>query len=95
MNTARFLKCVRPFFCTISDGIYMPKVNNRNTKTRFEICSKLTIKTLEERRWRRSSVFTVNSKYISHRISIVDFEHVNPAGMHERVKQIITSYLSY
>ena len=71
-------------------GIYLLKANNRNTKTRFEICSKLTIKTLEERRWRRSSVFTVNSKYISHRISIVDFEHVNRAGMHERVKQIMT-----
>ena len=26
-------------------GIYMFKVNNRNTKTRFEICSMLTIKT--------------------------------------------------
>ena len=27
--------------------IYMLKVNNRNTRTRYEICSKLTIKTLE------------------------------------------------
>ena len=39
------------------------KVSNRNTKTRCEICSKLTIKT-PERRWHRSGVF------------IVDFEHV-------------------
>ena len=27
-------------------GSYLLKVNNRNTKTRCEICSKLTIKTL-------------------------------------------------
>ena len=30
-------------------GIYLLKVNNRNTRTRCEICSKLTIKTLERR----------------------------------------------
>ena len=29
-------------------GKYMFKVNNRNTKTRCEICSKLTIKTPEQ-----------------------------------------------
>ena len=31
-------------------GIYLLKVNNRNTRTRCEICSKLTIKTPERRR---------------------------------------------
>ena len=30
-------------------GIYLFKVNNRNTRTRCEICSKLTIKTPERR----------------------------------------------
>ena len=30
-------------------GNYMFKVNNRNTRTRYEICSKLTIKTPERR----------------------------------------------
>ena len=30
-------------------GIYLFKVNNENTKTMYEICSKLTIKTLEGR----------------------------------------------
>ena len=34
-------------------GNYMFKVNNRNTRTRCEICSKLTIKTPERRHWRR------------------------------------------
>ena len=32
-----------------SVGIYLLKVNNRNTRTRCEICSKLTIKTPERR----------------------------------------------
>ena len=35
------------------------KVNNRNTTTRYKICSKLTIKTAEWHQWRRSGVFTV------------------------------------
>ena len=30
-------------------GIYLLKVNNRNTRTRCEICSKLTIKIPERR----------------------------------------------
>ena len=30
-------------------GIYLLKVNNRNTRTRCEICSKLTIKIIERR----------------------------------------------
>ena len=38
----------------ISTGIYMFKVNNRNSRTRCEICSKLTIKTPERRQWNRT-----------------------------------------
>ena len=34
---------------TFLAGIYMFKVNNGNTRTRCEICSKLTIKTPERR----------------------------------------------
>ena len=47
-------------------GNYMFKVNNRNTRRRCEICLKLTIKTPERRHWRRSGVFIVNFKHISH-----------------------------
>ena len=47
-------------------GSYLPRVNNRNTRTRFEICSKLTIKTTERRQWRHSRVFIVNFEHISH-----------------------------
>ena len=51
---------------TISVDNYMFKVNNRNTRTRCGICSKLTIKTPERRQRRRSGVFIVNFDYISH-----------------------------
>ena len=46
-------------------GNYLFKANNRITKTRCEICSKLTIKILERRHWRRSGVFllTLNIFY--------------------------------
>ena len=40
-------------------GIYLLKVNNRNTRTRYEICSKLTIKT-PERRHLVSLLITLN-----------------------------------
>ena len=47
---------------------YMFKVNNRNTRRRREIYSKLTIKTPEQRYW---TYFTPCSS-----ASIVIFEHV-------------------
>ena len=47
-------------------GIYLPKVNNRNTRARCEVCPKITIKTSERRHWRRSSVFIVMLELISH-----------------------------
>ena len=57
----------------------MYKVNNRNTGTKCEICSKLTIKIPEQRHWRRSGVFVVNFERISlcSCVSIVNFEQVN------------------
>ena len=42
----------------------MFKVNNRNTRTRCETCSELTIK-IPERRRRCSGIFIVNFKHIS------------------------------
>ena len=44
---------------------YMFKVNNRNTRTRCEICSKLTINIPEQRHWRRSGIFIANFEHIS------------------------------
>ena len=47
-------------------GNYMFKVNNRNSKTGCEICSRLTIKTPERHHCGRSGVFIVNFDHISH-----------------------------
>ena len=47
---------------TYAANIYLFKVNNRNTRKNCEICSKLTIKTPEQRHGCRSNVVT-------------DFEH--------------------
>ena len=51
-------------------GIYLLKVNNGSTRTRCEICSKLTIKIPERRHWRRSGIFIVNFEHISHLVLV-------------------------
>ena len=51
-------------------GNYMFKVNNRNTRTRCEICSKLAIKIPERRHWLRSDVFIVNFEHISQLVPV-------------------------
>ena len=51
--------------------IYLLKVNNRNTRTISEICSKLTIKTPEQySHWRRSGLFFVNIEHILHLVLV-------------------------
>ena len=58
----------------------MFKVNNRNTRTRCEIFSKLTINPSERRHWRRFGILIVNFEHISQLVlvfSIVNFEQVN------------------
>ena len=52
----------------------MFKVNNRTTRTRCKICSKLTIKTPERRQWRqwrRSGIFIVNFEQILHLLLVL------------------------
>ena len=51
-------------------GIYLLKVNNRNSRARCKMCLKLTINTSERRHWRRSGVFIVNFEYISHLVLV-------------------------
>ena len=66
----------------------MFKVNNKSTRTRFEISSKLTLKTPERRHWRRFGVFSVNfwtNFTPCSSASIVDFEQVN-AGWDDEAK---------
>ena len=60
---------------TISADNYMFKINNKNTRTKCEICSKVTIKTPERRRRRRSAVFIVNFAHISHLVFIEHSSH--------------------
>ena len=47
-------------------GIHLVKFNNKNTKRRCEICSKLTTKTPKRRHCSRPGVFIVNFEHISH-----------------------------
>ena len=54
-------------------NIYLFKVNNRNTRKRCEIRSKLTIKTPQ----RHSGVFIVTYITTFSTVSIADFEQVN------------------
>ena len=50
--------------------IFLLKVNNRNTKARCEICSKLTIKAPEQCHWRCSGAFIVNFEHISYLVLV-------------------------
>ena len=52
-------------------SICMLKVNNRNTRSSCETCSKLTIKTPERCYWRQT-YFTPSSS-----VSIINFDRVN------------------
>ena len=55
-------------------------MNYKNTRKRYERCTKLTIKTPERRQLGRSGVFIVNFEHISHpffSFSIVDFIQIN------------------
>ena len=47
-------------------NIYLFNVNNENTRKRYKICSKLTMKTPEQCQWLPSDVFIVNFEHISH-----------------------------
>ena len=52
-------------------GSYMIKVNNRNARTRCKICSKLTIRTPEQRHWRLTYFTSCYS------VSVVNFGKIN------------------
>ena len=60
-------------YTTNPTGNYMFKVNDRNTRTRCGICSKLTIKIPERRQWRRSGIFIVNFEHIWHLVLVFLF----------------------
>ena len=49
----------------LPSGIYLLKVNIKNTRTRCEIRSKVTLKTPERPQWRRPGVFIVNLNQVN------------------------------
>ena len=52
-------------------GYYTFKINSRNTITRCEICSKLTIKTPEQCHGRHSGVFIFNFERVPHLVLVL------------------------
>ena len=50
---------------------YSLKVNNKDTRKRSEICSKLTIRKPERRHWPCSGFFIVNFEHISHLLLVL------------------------
>ena len=76
MNTARFLKYVWPFYIihervngqnilkAISKLTFTCSKSKETLEKRCEICSKLIIKSPEQRHWRRSGGFIVNFEHI-------------------------------
>ena len=77
-------------------SIYMFKVNNKNTKTRCEIFSKLTVRTLERYHWRRSGVFIVNFEHISHLVLVFPLltliKEIRSVERRVRVKKFNSKY---
>ena len=61
------------------ESIYLFKLNNRNTRKRYEACAKLTIKSPERRQSITFDVCIFNFEHISHfsSVSVVDYQKVN------------------
>ena len=78
----RFCRCGPMNNDAFPVGIYLFKVINRNNRRRYDICSKLKIKTPEQQHWHRSGVFIFNFEQISNPAFVflyfrVDFEQIN------------------
>ena len=69
-HSRNFFQMANFFASTYQTGNYMFKVKNRNTRKRWEICSKLTIKTPEWNQSRHFSVFIVNFELILHLVLV-------------------------
>ena len=65
-----FITCQFTDMSYAAPHIYLLNVNNRNTRTRCEICSKLAIKIPERHHWPRSGIFIVNFEHISYLVLV-------------------------
>ena len=72
-----------------ASNIYLFKVNNRNTRKRYEICSNWTIKILEWCYWGNSGVIIVNFEHFKpcSSVSIVNFEQGNAGWVNYHEKR--------
>ena len=69
---------------TYPTGACFFEINNINTRKRWKICSKLTLKTPRQHPWRRSCLFVVNVDQISHMVLVFLLLTLNkkiPAGV--------------
>ena len=64
-----FRRCNRVHFVSIYTKIYLLKVNNKNTGTRCEVCSKLIINNQNDA-WRLSGVFIVYFEHVPHLVLV-------------------------
>ena len=67
MGTETMIHMARKITPSPTVGIYLLKVNNRNTRTWCEICSELTTKMPKRG---RPGVFIVNFEHISHLVLV-------------------------
>ena len=69
---------IEQFELSLQASNYLFKVNNRNRRKSYEICSMLVIKTPERCQWRRVGVFIVSLEHISHLFLVftVNFEQL-------------------
>ena len=74
---------------------YLFKVSNWSIKIWCENCSRLRMKTLERCQWRHSSVFTVNFKYISSFVLILELEQTNVCWVHIEKTKTLAEKIRY
>ena len=95
VNTLKVIKNIRAI--SIPAGIYLLKVDNRNTRRRCSICTKLTTKTSERRQWRRCGVFFVSFEHIQHLVLVFLFLTLNmwlPVGMQQSIGRFFANPLT-
>ena len=77
--------------CFFPDGIYLLKVNNGNTRTKCEICSRLTTKRPEQCHWHRAGVFIEHILHLALVFLLLTLNMLLPTGS----KQLLLKILQY
>ena len=77
----------------VQANIYLFKVNDRNTRTRCEMCSKLTLKTPKRRHWRHSDVFIVTPFFFVNNPFLTLAPKIVEAFLKNRFKNLFSNCL--